>query len=847
MKEISVSVRVYDEKFVYTGIEYKIKFAAGPQYLGPLQHPLVKRTFSTGVKAPKIEEIELNVTIEGIPYELGELGSTHAKDGELIYNSVVDGDRMRAMFPLEKAEDSVRMMRALFSNGSVFGGAHKKRMRIMIVKAGTVIDGMPYHDGSAAASPDLCPIKGKPIKLGTTSNNFSIWQHLDWEVIKPDVEGPCHDQLISDLEFFDSKTVVHRAMPEVGSGVVISRLEHIMDDDSFKRRFLDKCGLLVKHPWFSSGAGSRTARLCLSQLFSPYVSARDYLAVAWNCWTAPEGRWIVYRHPAISDGSVRAIHCGPDDKLPTDILWGIVGTLTGFWIGGEWFTAKFGGVVRPLPDGIDMILCDEDIKIGPRMGDITLEADAVLTIIQRFAPSAIMGVPYEEGKLMNLDFDGDLINRVMADKLPNIWGNVKDHMDRSANFKLKLKSNTPWSLREAVRVLLNAMGGSMGWATNLRSWWFSVSERGRLDMIPKIYDDIVELASVMNLDGEMEPTLECVGGVLQYFVQYMIDSQKNMMCDTSVVYGAAAKLQSHFSVVTVKSPGYTSLKRSMMEGVGMVTSFPSFTYELDQDILDKIENDSKYRQQWQYKIHVPPACDGVPAHCFMTNREEIYQIWSRVVVNPNPDAPRIFSTWVPTAAQVDLIAADKLCNLFYLHTMNFSVAKSKGRINLYNPEDVKMFRNQWQDICITFVEKNFGGDMMRACIAFWRVTHDKGDSKVCGAAFLGFPNEAEVVVTQYASSRRAHHCIVVGVKGLMVNLPESLKGTCEILSTGGKHWIIPDEHIAGLNERCFGYLADVDRKESSEGYTWPPEGKYSFKFAIRPSGTAYFAIFEPLQ
>jgi len=845
MEPVPVTVKVYDEKFVYTNVKYTIKFHAYGQYIGALEYPLIKRLFPTGVKAPKIDDLPLDVEVDGVEYELGP-GGTHAKDGELIYISKVDNAKLLAKFPIDKAEDTVRMMRAVFSNGSVYGGTRKKHMNVMIVKPGTVIDGLPYHDGSAAVSPDICPIQGKPIKLGTTSNNFSIWQHLDWDVIKPDVEGVCHDQLLNDAEFFDPKTTIHRAMPEVQTGVVIARLEHIMDDDSYKRQFLDRCGLLVKHPWFSSGAGSKTARLCMSQLFAPYVGARDYLAVAFDKWTAPEGRWVVYRHPVISDGSVRAIHCGPDDALPTDILWGVVGTLTGFWPSGEWFTAKFGGVVRPLPKGVDIILCDEDIKIGKRMGDVTLTADAVLTIIQRFDPKAIMGVPFEEGKKMNLDFDGDLINRIDASKMPNIYQNVKDHQDLGVNFKLKLKSNTPWTKRDAARVLLNAMGGSMGWATNLRSWWFSVSKQNRIKMIDKIYDDVVELAASMNLDGKMEPTLECIGGVLQYFVQYMVDSQKNLMCDTSVVYGPAAKLQSHFSMVTVKSPGYTSLKRAMMAGVGMVTNFPSFTYELDEDIIDKIENDSKYRQQWQYKIHVPPACDGVPSHCFMVNREEIYKIWSVVVVNPNPDGPRTFATWVPTATQADLQGAVELSDLFYKHLTSFNVAKAHGNINLYNPDDVKMFRNQWQDIVIDFVERRFGGDMMRACIAFWRVTHDSADSKISGAAFLGFPNEAMTIVTDYAASNKAHQCIIVGVKNLMPKLPAKLIGQCEIISTDGKHWLVPSGHIDGLHERCFGYLADVELNEAREGYSWPPEGKYSFTLKIRPSGTAYFGTFEPL-
>ena len=851
MKPFPVTVKVYDENFAYTGIEYKIRFHAIGQYIGALEFPLVKRVFPTGVKAPKVEDLPMNVdiNIDGVmvPYELGTLGSMHAKDGEIIYNAVSDGVKIRAKFPITKAEDTVRMMRALLPNGTNFGGAHKTHAKIMIVKAGTIIDGMVYEDGSAAVSPEWCPIQGKPIKLGTTSNNFSIWQHLDWDVIKPDVEGVCHDQLVQDAEFFDPKQTIHRALPQVEDGVVIARLEHIMDDDSYKRRFLDKCGLLVKHPWFSSGAGSKTARLCLSQLFAPYVSARDYLAIAHTSWTCPEGNWIVYRHPVISDGSVRAIHCDPDASLPTDILWGVVGTLTGFWPSGEWFTAKFGGVVRPLPEGVDIILCDENIKIGKRMGDVTLTADCVLTIIQRFDPKALMGVPYAEGKKMNLDFDGDLINRICADNLPNIWKNVGEHQDLSVNFKLKTKSNTPWTQKDALRVLLNAMGGSMGWATNLRSWWFSVSKGSRMRLLDHIYDDVVELASVMNLDGALEPTLACVDGVLQYFVQYMIDSQKSLCCDTSVVYGVASKLQSHMGVVTVKNPGYTGLKRSMMDGVGMVTSFPAFTYELDADLLERVENDSKLRQQWQYKINVPPACDGVPTQCFITNREIIFGIWKQVVINPDPDAPRTFSTWVPVPTAVDGIAAQKLCDLFLTHKRNFSVAKAKGRINLYNPDDVKMFRQQWQDMCIDFVDAHFGGDMMRACMATWRVSHDSGQSVLSGVAFLGFPEQCDVVVTNYASGRNAHRCVIAGVKNLMVTLPASLKGQCEIISTSGKHWVVPLDKIAGLNERCFGYLADVGMHEAQEGYSWPPEGMYDFKFSIRPSGTAYFGVFEPLK
>ena len=841
----SVYVCVYDEKFVYTGCRYPVQGHAIGVYLGGLEYPLVKRHFATGVNAPKIDDLPMYVTIGGVPYELGLLGSTHDKDGVLYYNAVVDGDKIRAKFPLEKAEDTVRMLRALLSNGRTYGAVHDDKMVVMVVPPGTIIDNLPYEDGSAAVSDKFCPMKGNAIKLGSTSNNYSIFQGLDWDVIRPDVEK-CAESFAFDLEWNDQTHTTHRKNPDLSSSVVLSRIKGKDDDDSFKARFLRANPALAKYIWFSNGASAEGARLCLSQSFSPYIRAEDFLAIAYHTWTVPEGYWIVYRHPVISDGSVRAIHCEPGVELPTDIIGGIVGTLTGFHPSGQWFTAKFAGVIRSLPEGIDMILCQDDIKIGKRLGPITITVDAVLTILQRYTRAACMGVPVEEGKKMNLDYDGDLINRIDANLIMLIWGNVLEHQDLSSNFKLTEKSDTPWTQRDALRVELNAMGGSMGWATNLRSWWFSVSTQGRQGMIKHIYEDIVALADIMHLDGEVTPTAFGIEGVLQYLVQYMIDSQKNLKCDTSIVYGVMATLQSHFSVVTVKSAGYTSANRSMHEGVAFVTSFPKFLYEATEDELFLIENDPKYRKQWQYKMLIPGACDGVPAQCFAINREYTKQVFDITVRNPDPMGSRTFSNWVPMPTNLDGMHAIQLCDLYLNHFNNFERARAKGDVNPYDSEDVNMYRNQWQDECINFANAFFDGDRKRAAHAFWRAICDDGGYKLSGACFIGFPEECMEIVTSYATTLKAHRCVLVGVQHSMAVLPEKLSGTCEIVNGGGRVWMAPLEDIPGMHERFFGHMAEVTLREGREGYSWPTVGKFSYKLNMRQSGTAYDATFEPL-
>jgi hypothetical protein len=848
--ESKVFVCVYDEKFVYTGLRYPVQGHAIGQYLGGLEYPIVKRRFSTGIKAPKIDDIPLNVVIGGVPYELGVLGSTHAKDGCLYYVASVDAAKIKARFPITKAEDIVRMLRALLSDGTNYGAIHEEHMNIMIVAPGTVIDGIPYEDGSAAVADGWCPIKGKAIKLGSTSNNYTIFQHLDTEKVRPDILE-CAKRFKEDLEWKDQTHTVHRKNPDLHSSVVLSRVKGKSDDDSFKARYLKACPALAKHIWFSNGASSESSRLCLSQTYAPYLGAEDFLAIAYHCWTGPEGIWIGYRHPVISDGSVRAMEC-TGEELPADIVGGVVGTLTGFHPSGQWFTAKFAGVIRKLPEGVHMILCDKDLKIGKRLvksdEPYIGEVDAVFTILQRYTRAACLGVPVEEGKKMNLDYDGDLVNRINASDIPNIYANVLEHQELNSNFKLDRKSDTDYTPRDAVRVELNAMGGSMGWATNLRSSWYSVGIAKRLEMLDHIYDDVVELAGLMKLEGTVLPMLQDVGGVLQYFIQYMIDSQKNLLCDTSVVYGAASKIQSGMSVITEKTAGWVVAARGMREGVAFVTSFPMWTYELPQETLDKALDDGKYRKQWQWKIHNPPACgDSVPAACFNANREYTRQVWEVCVVNPDPVGSRTFTNWVPTIPMQDAVYGVELCDMYLKHFQLFEKARADGDVNQYDTDDVTMYRRQWQDECIAFCNKNFGGDLMRGAIALWRTSCDDGSFKLAAAPFIGFPDQTMEIITGYASTPNAHRCVLVGVKELMNTLPPFLEGTCDIITSSGVTYMVPLEKIPGSRERCFGNMAEIESGDAKEGYSWPTAGhRFHYKLNIRRSGTAYDAVFEPL-
>jgi hypothetical protein len=267
---------------------------------------------------------------------------------------------------------------------------------------------------------------------------------------------------------------------------------------------------------------------------------------------------------------------------------------------------------------------------------------------------------------------------------------------------------------------------------------------------------------------------------------------------------------------------------------------------MDQDERDKTKNDSKAKQHPQWRMQIPNSIHGTPVQCFLLNKEPLEWFFEQILkrVNITMD-PRNFSNWVPPVNAHDADLAEILMNLFREHIIRFEHMRVKGTINLFDPEDVEIYRSQWRDVCKGFAENNFSSDM-QAAMALWRVTHDTGEHLVSGAVFLGFPDEAEFIVRKWSSTLFAHRCIIVGVKGLVTELPKELKGKVEIITSEGFTFVHPLDPVPGNKELSFGHVAQIKAKDIINGLSLPADGVYQGTLILMASGSAYFAVFEPI-
>jgi hypothetical protein len=342
-------------------------------------------------------------------------------------------------------------------------------------------------------------------------------------------------------------------------------------------------------------------------------------------------------------------------------------------------------------------------------------------------------------------------------------------------------------------------------------------------------------------------SLKAVDDILQYHVQYHVDAIKNVNCDTYRVSGIEAKITSILSVATGKIPGHLTWRRGIGAGVTFKKVFPQFLDDMDPLVLSKTKADTKAKRHFAWRMQMTNQANGMATMCFKENKEPLEWMFESMLRRENNlVGTRMYSVWAPLCSGPDYKVAEELLDEYRKHVIRFERLRTLGTVSVGSPEDMKMYREQWRDICAQWANERFGGNRTRACVALWRASHDSGEDRVVGACFAGFTDETEVIVKNYSGSLMANRCIVIGVSKLIPSLPKMLKGKCELITIEGLVCIRPIDEIPELKERLFGHIAEVKGKEIEEGMSIPEDGEYQFTMTLRPSGTAYFAVFEPI-
>jgi hypothetical protein len=319
--------------------------------------------------------------------------------GLLNYFPATDG-------PVKLVEDGQRVGRWLLGQG-IFGGFKADTLRVGIYKPGRQTKAGPVEDGFGYIKKSLVDqfARKERIELGTSRDNWTFWQRLNWQDIR--------DEMIP---------LINKSLENVSDPA--KKLVDAPHSYDQKKSLYDANKGIIEHP-FVAAALNRTAQLYFARLCSSVNLNGNYrTAVPTSaetiCW------------PGHSGNIIQAVHVAANAAEENRILSMEVAQIT---IATRDFMTK--GCVGIVPDELmgeyDILVCSEDIKMASAGVDklrkepyVDLE-NVVVPFIQIWSSKSLVGVNAKWAKnKMGLDHDGDAVRLVDCNELPCLWNSIRN-------------------------------------------------------------------------------------------------------------------------------------------------------------------------------------------------------------------------------------------------------------------------------------------------------------------------------------------------------------------------------------------------------------------------------------
>ncbi len=820
-------------------LTYDVKGTAIKYFIPDFNEVLVKQ-FIAQSGTPSLDDLLQPVHHDGHTYLPNYLGSTSAKSGNVYYVREEDAPKLLATFPelYQYRDDVYRQMRALAPHGETYGYVEGK-IRVKIVPEGTVVHDIILMDGHSVVESDFVPRWGNAIELRATFNHFNVWHRMKWAVIEPAVIETTKRirEDIANGEFDDLVTVIMRLGLE----------------DELRQRFISVAPQLARHPFFRDNVSEIGGRIMASNSTAPYISngdeaIGDFMAVPYYALTLPLGeKFLIGRQPVISPRSIAAVE-GSGALLPNIVRGAVVYTFTGKTSEGKLISIKAAATMLDAKLGADIVTCDKNVKIGHCV-DVTLDCDGVFTIIQRFAVSSLLGIPWDMLKAMNGDGDGDLIFVIhcLLYMMP-FWEEAQRLSKKGKLFKFpKAKEKVAWTPTSAMQMIRNNMLSDMGWSTMLQFWYWSMGEDFMRDTAEELYPFALGIWNAMGMrEDPPKCSVEGIDQILTLFIQYNIDAQKSIWCDPERTRRAAAKFQSKIlRLMGNHSSGYTAFKR----GKAYRTTGTCFVSELDPAFVAAVELDSKLKQTWTWKMAIPDSIDGVPVKIYRLVRDDIGALYKKFASHSNdPLDHRTFASWAPDPGKEFLDHGYLLTAMYRKHISRMEAARQTGDFHPELHEETHVFRMKWQETVNKYLRDNQLEDKrMFVAQGLWRASHLQPEQDLSGAVFVGMTEEAYATAQGWKDGIAMCRCILIGVKAMWqdhgLTPPSILDNKVEVFVENGLTYVMMTDGTAkGMILKC----AAVDNKTVKLGYRHPQEGLYHMKADILPVSTAFSAAFEPI-
>lgn len=667
---------------------------------------------------PSRAELEAPVLAEGCEF-IGHYGwGSAVKRGQTIG---LTRDLLAEVGLLRDATRGIMTGRMLLNQGT-FGGL-KGTFRIQVVDRGTVIAGNPVDDGHSLLRRDLAELgydaDTPKIVLGKAKQSYSFWQRIPWSM-----------ELQQELLPIIQETIAEASDPgnwDFDYGPAWEEKQALIQLDE----------RMQQHPYVAPAFLKVMADYLARAATTVDVPTEVRVAVPTTSPIATVvGPHALTRYPVDSNGSTQAVE--PSALDGQEFLRVSQLEVVQYTVASKQLMAKgCFGVVDELPDGVDLVLCLDDIKMtvealdGLKHGDI-VELEAVIPFHQWFAAGCAIGINSEWAKdSMGLDFDGDMVFVMPLHEFPMLLKAIRGRIPGNTP---KLEK-VPQALDKRVAMIRNSMANLVGLASNVAAGTFAVHDR-RL------------LASQLGFAGEA-----ALNDKLNWYIKVGTDGFKTMINQPLVEMEILA-LQGNLMRVLKKGAVWTRWPNEW----AFRREVPKFQYE----------GMSKAEARRAVPIHF----DGtIP----MILRLTLPDMQRALQIKGGPIDMLPLSTFRGWAGPVPEHLLDGA------HRLQLEFNARVTRVNFTWADDVIRFKKVWAHLIQDWmVAEHIGAEM--ACAALWREAHStRSDSASAASVFMAFPELCKAIVEHKPGLQCAkQETVLVGLGYVFDEAPTHLVAEVEI-------------------------------------------------------------------
>jgi hypothetical protein len=518
--------------------------------------------------------------------------------------------------------------------------------------------------------------------------------------------------------------------------------DHLASFDT-KKELVDLDSNMIHHPFVANMLGRSLREYFVRAATSVYAGQQIRVAVPTQVADAvlPPGKNVLTRYPVDSNGSIQAF---PENTTPEYIAeYERISNMEviQYSLSSKKVFAKGCLGIEDDLDGYDLVLCEEDVKMG-KLDKIT---KALLSFTAYYSAGSAFGINVQTMKdVMGYDADGDMGEIINCNELPELWNAVKSMKNGTTPKLIKTKR----SLEKADlrgEMIVKSMSNLVGMSSNVSTKTLATLERELL---------------AHSLGYEDEQTMD---KRLNYFIKCGTDGFKT---DVDLI-DIEKKVKQFDSALENISKFWAPWIKWNRDPETFKHDIPLIVHEI---LNDDIDGGYKYvtpggtvdLDKDQLKIIVHPRMNGTIA---WIARQMLPVIGTRIGEPIKVRPLSYYLTWAPIAPSKLISKAKSLNNWF---------GRQSKTVNWKDGEEIRSFRASFMKHVNAWIGKNDPQDYVHA---LWRVAHaTRSKTAGGGSVFFAFPDECKEII----SNKPGRNSNMVVITGIHYQVPGFTNYTGEI-------------------------------------------------------------------